>query len=462
MTTNTPLSRRAFLGATAAGALAAALAPLANAADATSRKPNFVIILADDLGYADLGCFGSATIATPHLDRMAAEGTRFTDFYSASPVCTPTRAGLLTGCYPARVGLARGVLFPNAQTGLNPDEVTVADMLKPLGYATACIGKWHLGDAPQFLPTKQGFDYYFGIPYSNDMRLNRDGKVGPPLMRNDQIIEHPANQATLTERYTQEAVKFITENKDKPFLLYLPHTMPHVPLFASEKFTGKSKGGLYGDVVETIDWGVGQILDTLRNLGLDENTLVIFTSDNGPWLSKKDLGGSAKPLRDGKQTVYEGGMRVPTIARWPGRVPAGKACTEVGCVIDLLPTLATLAGTKPPADRMIDGRDLTPLLTNPASAKSGHEALFYYATNGNLAAIRAGQWKLHLKRTAKPKKGPEQQLSAELYDLAADIGETTNLAEKHPEVVARLQKLAETHAAEMAKNSRPVGKLAQP
>ena len=414
---------------------------------ASMDKPNFIIIFTDDQGYQDIGCFGSPLIRTPNLDRMAAEGMKFTDFYVAASVCSPSRAALLTGCYPPRVGVTR-VLFPRDNIGLHPDEITVADILKAQGYATACVGKWHLGHLPQFLPMRQGFDSYYGIPYSNDMRIKRGDKSGPPLMRNEDIIEHPANQATLTLRYTTESIKFITENKDRPFFLYLPHTMPHVPLFVSEKFKGKSKRGLYGDVIEEIDWSVGEILKTLKELGIDEKTLVLFTSDNGPWLSKRKAGGSALPLRSGKFTTYEGGMREPCIVWWPGRVPAGTECGEVCATIDLLPTFAKLAGGKAPSDRVIDGRDIWPLMAGKAGAKSPHEA-FYYYKGGKLEAARSGKWKLVLKKTP------------ELYDLDADISEKHNVADEHPEIVKRLTDMMEEFDRELKANTRPPGRASE-
>jgi arylsulfatase A-like enzyme len=411
---------------------------------ASTGRPNFIIIFTDDQGYQDIGCFGSPLISTPNLDRMADEGMKFTDFYVAASVCSPSRAALLTGCYPPRVSITK-VLFPRDSIGLNPDEVTIADILKTRGYATACVGKWHLGHLPQFLPMQQGFDFYYGIPYSNDMRIKRGDKSGPPLMRNEDIIEHPANQATLTQRYTEESIKFITENKDRPFFLYLPHTMPHVPLFVSESFKGKSKRGLYGDVIEEIDWSVGRILKTLKELGIDEKTLVLFTSDNGPWLGKRKNGGSALPLRDGKFSTYEGGMREPCIARWPGRVPAGTVCPQVCSTIDLLPTFAQLAGAKLPADRVIDGKDIWPLMSGTPGAKSPHKAFFYYRGN-NLEAVRSGKWKL--------RRGKK----TELYDLEADISEANNVAAEHPGIVKRLTYIMKEFDRELKANARPPGK----
>jgi len=481
------LTRRGFIKALGFGAAAlaarglrpAATGVAAPAAGAAGGKlPNFIVLFTDDQGYQDIKCFGSPLIRTPNLDKMAAEGMRFTDFYSVGCVCSPARAGLLTGCYPPRVGVT-AVLFPPNLTGLSPYEITIAEMLKPRGYATCCIGKWHLGHGPQALPTAQGFDTYFGIPYSNDMTYNnnipladncvfREGfsaesvKTGKParhkvpLMRDDKVVEYPADQSTLTQRYTAEAVRFITANKDKPFFIYLPHTMPHVPLAASEKFKGKSPRGLYGDAIEEIDWSTGEIIKTLQQLGLDDNTLVIFTSDNGPWLSMKENGGCALPLRDGKFTTWDGGMREPTIMRWPGHIPAGKVCSEVAATIDFMPTLAALAGTKPPADRVIDGKDILPLMTGQDGAKSPHEGFFYYRGN-NLECVRSGKWKLRVKTSgggrAKNKdknKGKDNEkapaapkVAKELYDLQADISEKTNVADQHPDIVEKLSKMME-------------------
>jgi arylsulfatase A-like enzyme len=421
-------------------------------------KPNVIILFADDLGYADLSCYGSTTIATPGLDRMAKEGVRLTDFHTCSPVCTPSRAALLTGTYAARIGLANHVLFPHAKIGLSPNEVTLARLLTGQGYVTMCIGKWHLGDAPEFGPKQHGFDAYFGVPYSNDMRVKIDGKMGPPLMRDDQVIEHPANQSTLTVRYTEEAINFITASKDKPFFLYLPHTFPHVPLFAAEPFKGKSKAGLDGDCVETIDWSTGQILATLKKLNLDEKTIVVFTSDNGPWLIKKENGGSAKPLRDGKGTIYEGGHRVPCIVRWPGKIPADKTSNEFATTMDLYPTLAKLAGASLPKDRVIDGKNIWDLLTAKPGAQSPHDIFFHYTQNGALGAVRSGPWKLHLARTEGTTTQPVEK-PFELYNLADDIGETKNLVNAHPIIVQKLARAADAHVREIATNARAVGKL---
>jgi len=423
------LSRRDFLRAMAGGAAAASL-PTWALAEAAGERPNFVVIFTDDQGYQDVGCFGAPKIKTPTLDRMAAEGMKFTDFYVAASVCSPSRAALLTGCYPTRTGVTR-VLFPRDDTGLKPGMKTIADVLKTRGYATACIGKWHLGHKPPHLPTFHGFDSYYGIPYSNDMRPT-------PVMRNTETVEEPATQATLTQRYTQEAVKFIKANKDKPFFLYVPHTMPHVPLFVSEAFKDKSAGGLYGDVIEEIDWSTGEILKALKDLGLDAKTLVIYTSDNGPWLSKKAHGGCSLPLRDGKFSTYEGGFREPCIMRWPGTIPAAAVCAETALTMDFLPTFAKLAGADLPGGYDLNGKDISSLMTRPG-AKTPHEAFFYYRGT-TLEAVRSGKWKAILYA-----KGADGQPGKphELYDLKADIGETTDVASANPDVVKRLDALAE-------------------
>ncbi len=458
------LNRRDFLRIGCAGVLSV-LAPGCTSANQrggsgfSGGRPNFVIIFTDDQGYQDVGCFGSPDIRTPNLDRMAAEGMKFTDFYSAASICSPSRAALLTGCYPPRVGITK-VLFPSDKIGLNPAEVTIADLLKGRGYATACVGKWHLGHLPEFLPTRQGFDSYLGIPYSNDM----DGVKGKnrnldyawrnkdfsgwnvPLMRDESIIERPADQRALIERYTQEAVRFIDEHKDRPFFLYLPHTMPHIPLFVSDEFYVGDPQKAYKATIEQIDWSVGQVLSALQEAGVDRNTLVVFTSDNGPWLGKKHHGGSALPLRDGKFSTYEGGMREPTIMRWPGRIGPGGVCREICGTIDLLPTIAKLAGASSPSDRVIDGRDIGPLLFGRAGAKSPHEAYFYYRGR-TLQAVRSGKWKLRRTKTV------------ELYDLEADVSEKRNLAGEHDDVVERLTKMMEEFDEGLRANSRPAGKV---
>ena len=453
--TGPALRRRDFLRLVG-GAAAAAAMPAAVLGAAGPRPPNFVFLFADDLGYADLGCYGSEKIATPNLDRMAAEGIRFNDFYTGEPVCTPTRAALMTGCYPKRVGLHRHVLFPTSKTGLNPSEITVARVLKDQGYATMCIGKWHLGHHPEFLPTRHGFDAYYGIPYSNDMPTpTPDGGKGVVLLRDEKVIEHPTDQATLTERYTAEAVKFIKANRDRPFFLYLPHTFPHEPLYVSERFKGKSKGGLFGDVVECIDWSCGEILAAIKQAGIDEQTLVLFTSDNGP------AGHPAPPLRGGKGSTWEGGMRVPFIARWPGKVPAGAACAEQASVMDILPTFAGLAGARLPTDRVIDGKDIGPLVSGRPGARTPHEAFFYYSAYGDLSAVRSGQWKLHIKTPASRASAKEKDAAPvpALYDLSADVGEQTNVAADHPDVVERLTKMAAEFDAQLEKDARPAGQV---
>tara|TARA_B100001250_G_scaffold388000_1_gene385892 strand:- start:115 stop:1536 length:1422 start_codon:yes stop_codon:yes gene_type:complete len=437
-----------------------------------AELPNFIIIFTDDQGYEDIGCFGSPKIKTPHLDKMATEGRKFTSFYSANSVCSPSRAALMTGSYPTRVSVP-GVLFPRHEIGLNPDEVTIAEMLKGKGYATACIGKWHIGHKPKFLPTRQGFDSYFGIPYSNDMTIDpealladninlRNGftadrikKEKPkknlvPLMRNEEVIEYPCDQTTLTKRYTEEAVKFISENKDSPFFLYLPHTMPHIPLFASEQFKGKSKRGLYGDTIEEIDWSVGQILKSIKEKGMDQKTLVIYTSDNGPWKLDRGRGGSSYPLRGYKFQTYEGGMRVPCIMRWPGKVPEGTSCDEVAASIDLMPTIAKLAGAKLLKDRKIDGKDIWPLMSGTEGAVSPHDMYYYYKGN-RLESARQGKWKIR-------RSGKKSQ-SVELYDLDSDISETKNLAKENEALVKDMIKKMNLFDEDLKKSQRPVGKL---
>lgn len=402
---------------------------------ATASKPNFVVIFADDLGYGDLGCYGQKVIRTPNLDRMASEGLRMTNFYSCAPVCTPSRAGLLTGRYPIRSGLTR-VLFPHSTSGIEDSETTIAELLKDQGYSTACIGKWHLGHLPPHLPTRHGFDYYFGIPYSNDMHVESRGDPPVPLMRGEEIIEQPVDQTTVTKRYAEEAAQFIGRHKDEPFFIYLPHTMPHVPLFVSKDFEGRSPRGLYGDVIEEIDWSVGQVLDALKANGVDDKTLVIFTSDNGPWLIKGEHGGEAGPLREGKGTTFEGGMREPFIARWPGKIQAGKVIDSPAMMIDLLPTLTQLAGGKVPKDRVIDGQDISGLLFG-----TGHRAHedFYYFHGEELQAHRSGNWKLKRPFDGKIYNKPAQH-PAWLVNLAEDIGEATNLAETNPDVALQLEK----------------------
>ncbi len=413
-------------------------------AAAQENRPNVIIIFVDDLGYADIGPFGAKKTNTPNLDRMARHGRRFTDFYASAPVCTPSRASLMTGCYPRRVGLdqnERGqwVLFPGNHKGLNPDEITIAEILKSRGYATACVGKWHLGDQPRFLPTNHGFDSYFGIPFSNDMgHFNPQRGYPPlPLMHGENVIEEEPNQALLTKRYTEEAICFMKANRDDPFFLYLPHTMPHIPIDASVEFKGKSGNGILGDAVQEIDWSTGRIMDTLKTLGIENNTLVVFTSDNGGTFRSKS---SNAPLRGQKGEILEGGMRVCTLMQWPGKIPAGTSCSELATTMDLMPTIATLTGAEIPDDRVIDGHDIWPLISGEPDAETPHEA-FYYYWMGHLAAVRSDQWKLHVARIQRNRNGVSMTLVSELYDLKNDIGESTNVAEQHPQVVRRLRAL---------------------
>ncbi|MCF7674508.1 MAG: sulfatase [Akkermansiaceae bacterium] len=449
---------------------ALALVPLHAAEPPPPAKPNIVIIFIDDMGYADIGPYGATKQKTPNLDRMASEGMKLTNFYAA-PVCSVSRAQLLTGCYGARVSVP-GVFGPGGKNGLNPAEHTIAERLKEHGYATMCIGKWHVGDQPEFLPTRQGFDHYFGIPYSNDMQKKSaaTGKPVVPLLRDDQVEELLTDEAQnrIEERYTAEALKFIHTAKDQPFLLYLAHTAVHTPIRPGAAFAGKSNNGRFGDWVEELDWSTGRILDTLRELKLDERTLVIFTSDNGPWLIKGADAGSAAPLRGGKGSTWEGGVRVPTIARWPGKIAPGSVCDAITGTIDLLPTAVALAGGTVPAAPVIDGRDISPLLLGKAT-QSPREA-HYYFHGYNLEAVRQGPWKLAVApQNETMGKGvlPDASGTApRLYNLEQEIGENTNLADKHPEIVAKLQTLATNMTAELAGKEpsarRPAGEVAKP
>jgi len=442
------VNRRSFLQvilAVAAGSAGCSFgAHRKSAANCSNVKPpNFIIIFVDDQGYQDLGCFGSPKIKTPCIDRMAAEGVRFTDFYVAAPICSPSRAALLTGCYPTRVGLGNWVQRPDSRLGIHPDEVTLAELLRQKGYATACIGKWHLGFLPPFVPTNQGFDYYFGLYHNLDLEADYlADEGGVPILRNGRVVKRPANPAELTELYTQEAVRFIKKSKDKPFFLYLPHTMAHQPLGISEKFRGKSAGGLYGDVIECLDWSTGRIFDTLRQLDLDRNTIVIYTSDNGP-----GPGGSALPLRGRKLTTYEGGLRVPCIAWGPGFFTGGKVCRELATSMDFYPTFANMAGAELPPDRVIDGRDIGPLLAAPDKAKSPHDAFFYHGNLGELAAVRSGKWKLFLN--------PQPAL----YNLEQDIAEQHNVVKGNGKIVRALRDKAIAFQEDMRRNMRPAGQV---
>ena len=440
-----------------------------------TERPNVVLIFTDDQGYGDVGAYGAEGFETPNLDRLAEEGMRFTDFYVAAPVCTPSRAALLTGSYPKRIGLAWRVLFPYSRKGLHPDEVTIAEMLKEEGYATAAIGKWHLGHHEKFLPTRQGFDYYYGIPYSNDMgshHYERRDFTSPPLpiLRNEQVVAESPEQASLTRRYTEEALGFIKEHQDEPFFLYLPHSMPHLPIGASERFKGETEHGLYGDVIEEIDWSVGEVLDALDEYEIADNTLVIFTTDNGPVIRPRErLGhraGSAGPLRGHKNTTWEGGMRVPCIMRWPGNIPAGVVTHEMATTMDIMPTVARIVGAEMPEGRITDGKDITSILYDEPGATSPYVA-FYYYRDDRLQAVRSGKWKLHVYRPEWGRDNFMQEHGPLLYNLEKDVGETTNVAEEHPDVVQRLQALASSARYDMGDavtgrrghNVRPVGRL---
>ena len=467
------------------------------AESAAQDPPNVVVIFIDDLGYRDIGPFDPANdndFSTPNLDRMAAKGMRFTDFVSATAVCSASRAALLTGCYNGRVDI-QGALGPGARHGLAAEEMTLAELCKQKDYATACFGKWHLGHHRPFLPLQHGFDHYYGLPYSNDMwpfhpdyadlpadaAKRKRGFPDLPLIEGNEIINAQVtgdDQAQLTTQYTERAVEFINENYEKPFFLYVPHSMVHVPLFVSEKFAGKSGGGIFGDVMMEVDWSVGQILNALSENGIAENTLVIFTSDNGPWLSYGDHAGSALPLREGKGTMWEGGYRVPTIMKWPGVIPAGSTCDELASTIDVFPTVASLINAELP-NHKIDGKDIRPLMMGDSAAESPHEAFYCYYRNGELQAVRDRRFKLHFPHQYRTmqgqpagsdgKPGPYRQVRVglELFDLKNDLGEKTNVISQFPEVVERLQGHAETARADLGdkltqrKGSgiRPHGKL---
>ena len=464
------INRRQFIkalgvgaGALMLGGCAGQIHPQASLEAATlpsSKKPNFVIIFCDDMGYGDLGCYGHPTIRTPNLDKMAAEGQKWTNFYVGASVCTPSRAALLTGRLPIRSGMCddnRRVLFPDSAGGLPQSEVTIAEGLKTRGYATACVGKWHLGHLPQYLPTNNGFDSYFGIPYSNDMdRIAGEGRqamlepkveyFNVPLMRDEEIIERPADQTTITKRYAEEAVKFIKKSKNKPFFLYLANNLPHVPLFVSQDFKDRSLRGLYGDVVEEIDWGVGQILQTLQREGLAENTFVVFTSDNGPWLIFNEHAGSAGLLREGKGCTFEGGMREPCIMWWPGTIKPGLV-NDIGATMDLYTTILTLAGAKVPDDRVVDGLDLSPALfgTGPSPRKT----MFYYRGT-KLYAARKDLYKAHF--ITKPAYGNGAETMHDpplLYHLGHDPSEKYDISKDHPEVIKDIQKEVALHLANL-------------
>lgn len=447
--------------------LAVCLFAATAAARAAERPPNVVIIFTDDQGYGDVGVFGAKGFTTPNLDRMAREGRVFRDFHVAQAVCSASRAALLTGCYSNRVGI-HGALSPGSKVGLSSRETTLAQLLKSRGYATAIFGKWHLGDRPEFLPTRHGFDEYFGVPYSNDMwPLHPEAKPGayPPLPLYDgekpvKIGLDHADQEQLTTQYAEHAVSFIERHKDAPFLLYVTPNMPHVPLHVSDKFRGKSQLGLYGDVIMEIDWAVGEILAAIQRSGLDENTLVIFTSDNGPWLSYGNHAGSAGPLREGKGTAFDGGHREPFIARWPGKIPAATECNEPAMTIDLFPTIARLTGAKLP-EQKIDGLDIWPLLAGESGARNPHDGYYFYYGANELQAVRSGDWKLFFPHTARSMQGQEPgrdgkpgkykplRVGRELYNVREDLAESRDVAAEHPEIVAKLEALAEQARADL-------------
>ena len=469
-------------------ALAVGHAPQAVAAK--KKSPNVVVIFMDDMAYADIGPFGAKAYPTPHLDRMAKEGRKFTDFYVTQAVCSASRAGLLTGCYNVRVGIF-GALGPKSNNGLHANEVTLAELCKQKGYATAIYGKWHLGHHKQFLPMQHGFDDYFGLPYSNDMWPYHPGvlhlpmkeriKRWPhlPLIDKNEIINTQVSgkdQELLTTQYTERAVEFIEKNRDNPFFLYVPHSMVHVPLFVSDKFKGKSGAGLFGDVMMEVDWSVGQILETLRKHKLDKDTLVVFTSDNGPWLSYGDHAGSSGPLREGKGTMFDGGCRESTLMWWPGTIPAGSVCSTPAMTIDILPTVAELIGAKLPAHK-IDGKSIVNLVTGK-NDKSPQEAYYFYYGQ-QLQAIRMGKWKLHFPHGYRtmagrpggtggiPTKYSQAKIGLSLFNLEEDIGESTDVKAKHPKVVAKMQALGQAMRKELGdqgkkgSGQREAGRLAK-
>ena len=468
-------TRREFFASLAAGACGLALSDPSrrpqDCREKSQRPPNVVLILMDDMGYADLGCYGAVGYETPAIDRLASEGMKFTDFYVPQAVCSASRASLLTGCYSERVGI-QGALMPWATVGLGPTEETIADLLRKRGYATACFGKWHLGHHRPFLPLQHGFDEYFGLPYSNDMwPVDFDGKPATagvkatypplPLMRGNEqvgVIRTLEDQGTLTGLYTEHALRFIDRNRNRRFFLYLPHSMVHIPLGASRRFRGRSRQGLYGDVMMEIDASVGSLLERLARYGLERNTLLIFTSDNGPWLNFGSHAGSAGPLREGKGTAFEGGVRVPCVMRWTGRIPPGTVTNRIAATIDLLPTIVAAVGAPPPRNR-IDGVSLLPLLDGDRDADPRRQFFYYYGRQ--LRAVRKDRWKLVLPHTSDSYAGQEPgrdgfpgrivqlKIGLGLYDLAADVGETRDVAAAHPEVVAELQTLAESAREEL-------------
>jgi arylsulfatase A len=466
------VNRREFLKSLTAGSLTvfgAAFLPGCNVESIfekkpAAQKPNFIFILTDDQGYTDVGVYGAEGFKTPNLDRMAAEGMIFTDFHTGGPICSPTRASFITACYPQRVGMEYA-LAPiegrigglEGNIGISSDELTIAESLKQNGYATACFGKWHLGHQKKFLPVHHGFDEYFGIPTSNGLTSSLPGNeaVGLPdklpVVEDDEIIGYDPDISQLTTIYTERSIKFIEKNKNRPFFLYLAHAMPHVPIAVSDKFKGKSQQGLYGDVIMELDWSVGKIFKTLKDNDIDKNTIVMFTSDNGPWLAYGNHAGSAWLLREGKVTTFEGGMRVPFIVRWPKKIPKGGVCKELVTIMDVFPTVAYLTGSKLP-EKKIDGKNIWPLLAGDKDAKSPHEAFYYYFLS-ELQAVRSGKWKLHFPHYYYhvPQPGMDgvrgetapANIELALFDLENDIEEKVNVADKYPEIVEKLSKLAD-------------------
>ena len=435
-------------------------------------KPNFIIIFTDDQGYGDLGCFGSERIKTPNIDQLAAEGRKYTSFYVPCSVCSPSRAALLTGCYPKRIGMHEHVLFPKSDYGLHPDEYTIADHLKANGYATACVGKWHVGHTPETLPRANGFDSYFGIPYSNDMNHPDNKRItklksdelwadqesavtgwNTPLVQNEEIIEVPVDQRTVTRRYTDKAIEFVKANKDKPFFLYLPHSMPHIPLYVPDDVYDPNPANAYKCVIEHIDAETGRLVQTVRDLGLSKKTYIIYTSDNGPWLWFKNHGGSAGPLREGKGTVFEGGQRVPCVMWAPGNIPAGTSTDAFTSTMDLLPTIAAISETELSAERKIDGMDIRSTF---ASDDSPRDEMVFYSPHGNLSGIRKGDWKYLEVTRRKQKNKPAPKTRRFLFNLTDDLGEQTNLLDDEPDRVKKLAAMMKEADQEITKNARPV------
>ena len=441
------------------------------------EKPNIILIFCDDLGYSDIGCFGADGFETPNIDDLAKNGRKFTDFYSASPVCSPSRAALLTGSHPLRVGIPT-VLFPPKNgveremtlTGLNPQEETLPELLKAVGYKTACVGKWHLGHGPQFMPLQHGFDEFFGLPYSNDMwPLKTKAYPDLPLLNGTDTVEILTDQSLLTTQYTEYAIEFIKRNKNNPFFIYLPHSMPHIPLYVSNKFKGKSEKGIYGDVIMEIDWSVGEIMKTLKKQKLSENTIVIFTSDNGPWLAFGEHGGTANPLREGKFETFDGGVRVPCVISWPDKIPGGSICSEMASTMDLLPTLVNIASGRLPKNK-IDGKDIQALLYGEADAKTPHEALYFYRGK-ELFAMRTPEWKFHrahpyrivAKAGVNGKGGnyKNMKLPVSLFDIQNNLPEDRNLADKHPELVEKFLKMMDAYENELKTSARPCARVSE-